>query len=106
MWGFFLQYSMKEMALGLSANKNQISLPTRAAKFSLSEKTYGLIKSFPEYFDVVVSVARKTDGRHMADLFSAPGRSTDSKVGPSLSPSWFVSAGHFEGPRFMVAIGP
>ncbi|XP_058222797.1 uncharacterized protein LOC131332520 isoform X3 [Rhododendron vialii] len=60
-----------------SANKNQISLPMRAAKFSLLEKTCGLIKNFPEYFDVVVSVARKTDGRHWADLFSAAGRSTE-----------------------------
>ncbi|KAG5538336.1 hypothetical protein RHGRI_019059 [Rhododendron griersonianum] len=60
-----------------SANKNQISLPMHAAKFSLLEKTCGLIKNFPEYFDVVVSVARKTDGRHWADLFSAAGRSTE-----------------------------
>lgn len=44
---------------------------------SLLEKTCELIKKFPEYFDVVVSVARKTDGRHWADLFSAAGRSTE-----------------------------
>lgn len=44
---------------------------------SLLEKTCDLIKKFPEYFDVVVSVARKTDGRHWADLFSAAGRSTE-----------------------------
>ncbi|KAF7140039.1 hypothetical protein RHSIM_Rhsim06G0128800 [Rhododendron simsii] len=43
----------------MSANKNQISLPTCAAKLSLLENTCGLIKSFPEYFDVVVSIARK-----------------------------------------------
>ncbi|KAH7863655.1 hypothetical protein Vadar_020398 [Vaccinium darrowii] len=60
-----------------SANKNQNSLPMHPAKFSLLEKTCGLIKNFPEYFDVVVSVARKTDGRHWADLFSAAGRSTE-----------------------------
>ncbi|KAL4562680.1 hypothetical protein LXL04_026710 [Taraxacum kok-saghyz] len=44
---------------------------------SLLEKTCDLIKKFPEYFDVVVSVARKTDGRHWADLFTAAGRSTE-----------------------------
>ncbi|KAJ0762479.1 putative transcription factor WD40-like family [Helianthus annuus] len=44
---------------------------------SLLEKTCDLIKHFSEYFDVVVSVARKTDGRHWADLFSAAGRSTE-----------------------------
>ncbi|KAE9460176.1 hypothetical protein C3L33_07946, partial [Rhododendron williamsianum] len=72
-----------------SANKNQISLPMHAAKFSLLEKTCGLIKNFPEYFDVVVSVARKTDGRHWADLFSAAGRSTEYVIakleGPAVS---------------------
>ncbi|KAI8527988.1 hypothetical protein RHMOL_Rhmol12G0116700 [Rhododendron molle] len=68
-----------------SANKNQISLPTRAAKFSLLEKTCGLIKSFSEYFDVVVSVVRKTDGQHWADLFSATGRSTEYVVSLLLS---------------------
>ncbi|KAL9254546.1 Guanine nucleotide exchange factor subunit RIC1-like protein [Drosera capensis] len=44
---------------------------------SLLEKTCDLIRHFPEYHDVVVSVARKTDGRHWADLFSAAGRSTE-----------------------------
>ncbi|CAH1447910.1 unnamed protein product [Lactuca virosa] len=52
-----------------NANRNQSP--------SLLEKTCDLIKKFPEYFDVVVSVARKTDGRHWADLFSAAGRSTE-----------------------------
>ncbi|KAK9279850.1 hypothetical protein L1049_013532 [Liquidambar formosana] len=60
-----------------NANKNQISVPKRATNFSLLEKTCDLIKKFPEYLDVVVSVARKTDGRHWADLFSAAGRSTE-----------------------------
>lgn len=40
-------------------------------------QTCDLIQHFPEYLDVVVSVARKTDGRHWADLFSAAGRSTE-----------------------------
>ncbi|CAL0303289.1 unnamed protein product [Lupinus luteus] len=57
-------------------NKNQISIPNHA-KSTLLEKTCDLIRNFPEYFDVVVSVARKTDGRHWADLFSAAGRSTE-----------------------------
>ncbi|KAI3441774.1 RIC1 domain-containing protein [Psidium guajava] len=48
-----------------------------ATSFTLLEKTCDLIRNFPEYFDVVVSVARKTDGRHWADLFSAAGRSTE-----------------------------
>ncbi|GFY92513.1 quinoprotein amine dehydrogenase, beta chain-like [Actinidia rufa] len=62
-----------------SANKNQISVPKSATStnYSLLEKTCDLIKNFPEYFDVVVSVARKTDGRHWADLFSAAGRATE-----------------------------
>ncbi|KAL9348284.1 hypothetical protein Peur_059650 [Populus x canadensis] len=60
-----------------NANKNQISVPKHAGNRSLLEKTCDLIRNFSEYFDVVVSVARKTDGRHWADLFSAAGRSTE-----------------------------
>lgn len=60
-----------------SANKIQFSASTKSAGCSLLEKTCNLIKKFPEYLDVVVSVARKTDGRHWADLFSAAGRSTE-----------------------------
>ncbi|XP_059651371.1 uncharacterized protein LOC132298981 [Cornus florida] len=60
-----------------NANKNQICVPKHATSSSLLEKTCDLIRNFPEYFDVVVSVARKTDGRHWADLFSAAGRSTE-----------------------------
>ena len=59
-----------------SVNKNQISVPIPKT-YSLLEKTCELIRNFPEYLDVVVSVARKTDGRHWADLFSAAGRSTE-----------------------------
>ncbi|KAK8502964.1 hypothetical protein V6N13_100260 [Hibiscus sabdariffa] len=58
-----------------NVNKNQISVPKQNA--SLLEKTCDLIRNFPEYLDVVVSVARKTDGRHWADLFTAAGRSTE-----------------------------
>ncbi|KAL6176386.1 hypothetical protein ACLB2K_053020 [Fragaria x ananassa] len=60
-----------------SANKNQNSVPKYAKNSSLLEKTCDLLRNFPEYFDVVVSVARKTDGRHWADLFTAAGRSTE-----------------------------
>lgn len=58
-----------------NVNKNQVSV-LKYAK-TLLEKTCDLIRNFPEYLDVVVSVARKTDGRHWADLFSAAGRSTE-----------------------------
>lgn len=56
-----------------NATKNQ----TNDATSSLLLKTCDLLRNFPEYFDVVVSVARKTDGRHWADLFAAAGRSTE-----------------------------
>ncbi|XVF73146.1 hypothetical protein PTKIN_Ptkin12aG0178100 [Pterospermum kingtungense] len=58
-----------------NVNKNQISVPKQDV--SLLEKTCNLIRNFPEYLDVVVSVARKTDGRYWADLFTAAGRSTE-----------------------------
>ncbi|KAK6920089.1 Ribosome control protein 1 [Dillenia turbinata] len=60
-----------------SANRNQMSQPQSSPSPSLLEKTCDLLRNFPEYIDVVVSVARKTDGRHWADLFSAAGRSTE-----------------------------
>ncbi|XP_057979340.1 uncharacterized protein LOC131165493 [Malania oleifera] len=60
-----------------NANKNQVSEPKPATSSSLLVKTCDLIRNFAEYHDVVVSVARKTDGRHWADLFSAAGRSTE-----------------------------
>ncbi|CAL5392145.1 unnamed protein product [Camellia sinensis] len=65
-----------DMFFSMSANKNQISVPKHGTNSSLLDKICDLIKKFPEYFDVVVSVARKTDGQHWADLFSAAGRST------------------------------
>ncbi|KAF9602571.1 hypothetical protein IFM89_029870 [Coptis chinensis] len=60
-----------------SMSKNQSSHPKSNASPSLLEKTCDLIRNFSEYHDVVVSVARKTDGRHWADLFLAAGRSTE-----------------------------
>nr|CAB3451299.1 unnamed protein product [Digitaria exilis] len=60
-----------------SSSKNQNPQKVDSPKKSLLEKTCDLLRNFPEYMDVVVSVARKTDGRHWADLFSAAGRSTD-----------------------------
>lgn len=68
------------MSHSQNASKNQTSVPNHASNSSLLEKTCDLIKNFPEYFDVVVSVARKTDGRHWTDLFSAAGRSTEYVV--------------------------
>ncbi|KAB2605731.1 RIC1-like protein [Pyrus ussuriensis x Pyrus communis] len=62
---------------GQNVNKTQNSVPRFAKSPTLLEKTCDLLRNFPEYFDVVVSVARKTDGRHWADLFSAAGRSTE-----------------------------
>ncbi|CAI9764198.1 unnamed protein product [Fraxinus pennsylvanica] len=56
---------------------NSSNNQTAVANSSLLMKTCDLIRNFPEYLDVVVSVARKTDGRHWADLFSAAGRSTE-----------------------------
>ncbi|GLT84668.1 hypothetical protein SLE2022_028850 [Rubroshorea leprosula] len=58
-------------------NKNQNSVSKHSTNVSLLEKTCDLIRNFPEYVDVVVSVARKTDGRHWSHLFSAAGRSTE-----------------------------
>lgn len=60
-----------------NTNKNNYSGPVKSSASSLLEQTCNLIRHFPEYLDVVVSVARKTDGRHWADLFAAAGRSTD-----------------------------
>ncbi|XP_075523095.1 uncharacterized protein LOC142555855 [Primulina tabacum] len=57
--------------------KNQAAVANHSTDTSLLKKTCDLIKNFPEYYDVVVSVARKTDGRHWADLFLAAGRSTE-----------------------------
>jgi len=65
-----------------NVNKNQVSV-LKYAK-TLLEKTCDLIRNFPEYLDVVVSVARKTDGRHWADLFSAAGRSTEYVLQTSM----------------------
>uniref|UniRef100_A0A0C9QVU0 TSA: Wollemia nobilis Ref_Wollemi_Transcript_5142_3834 transcribed RNA sequence n=1 Tax=Wollemia nobilis TaxID=56998 RepID=A0A0C9QVU0_9CONI len=59
-----------------NATKNN-SGSVKSSAPSLLEQTCDLIRNFPEYLDVVVSVARKTDGRHWADLFAAAGRSTD-----------------------------
>nr|GMC89508.1 RAB6A-GEF complex partner protein 1-like [Ipomoea batatas] len=62
---------------GQNTRNNQTTMSNHATVTSLLEKTCDLIRNFPEYCDVVVSVARKTDGRHWADLFAAAGRSTE-----------------------------
>ncbi|KAJ4956002.1 hypothetical protein NE237_012785 [Protea cynaroides] len=75
-WLLFTVFDAAEISRK-NANKNQNSVPKNATSFSLLEKTCDLIRNFPEYLDVVVSVARKTDGRHWADLFASAGRSTE-----------------------------
>ncbi|CAH9118160.1 unnamed protein product [Cuscuta europaea] len=62
---------------GKNTRNNLTTISNHSSITSLLEKTCDLIRNFPEYFDVVVSVARKTDGRHWADLFAAAGRSTE-----------------------------
>ncbi|XP_024532297.1 RAB6A-GEF complex partner protein 1 [Selaginella moellendorffii] len=54
--------------------KSNLEVSTK--KTSLLEQVCELIRNFPEYPDVVVSVARKTDGRHWPLLFAAAGDST------------------------------
>eukprot|EP00850_Spirogloea_muscicola_P003181 SM000012S25443 [mRNA] locus=s12:1087565:1095716:- [translate_table: standard] len=44
---------------------------------TMLDRACELIRHFPEYLDVVVSVARKTDGRHWQELFASAGKSTD-----------------------------
>ncbi|GKU88051.1 hypothetical protein SLEP1_g2361 [Rubroshorea leprosula] len=77
-----------------SINKNQSSVPNHAANVSLLEKTCDLIRNFPEYLDVVVSVARKTDGRHWVHLFSAAGRSTGVDLPFLILPSLGCNIGN------------
>lgn len=74
---FIFSYSNMRYIHRQNANKNQAPDSKQSTRISLLEKTCELIRNFPEYVDVVVSVARKTDGRHWADLFSAAGRSTE-----------------------------
>ncbi|RAL48931.1 hypothetical protein DM860_001251 [Cuscuta australis] len=62
---------------GKSSRNYMTTLSSHGTITSLLDKTCDLIRNFPEYWDVVVSVARKTDGRHWADLFAAAGRSTE-----------------------------
>ncbi|KAJ7539613.1 hypothetical protein O6H91_11G101500 [Diphasiastrum complanatum] len=50
---------------------------TKKSPTLLLQQVCDLIRQFPEYLDVVVSVARKTDGRHWPELFSAAGKSTE-----------------------------
>lgn len=74
---FIFSYSNRRYIHRKNANKNHALDSKQSTRVSLLEKTCDLIRNFPEYVDVVVSVARKTDGRHWADLFLAAGRSTE-----------------------------
>lgn len=60
-----------------NAGKADWSGPIRWSPSILLEQACDLIRNFSEYLDVVVSVARKTDGRHWGDLFAAAGKSTE-----------------------------
>ncbi|KAG8059199.1 hypothetical protein GUJ93_ZPchr0002g23824 [Zizania palustris] len=73
----WLLFTVFDAEISSQSSKNQLSQKNVPAKKSLLEKTCDLLRNFPEYMDVLVSVARKTDGRHWADLFSAAGRSTE-----------------------------
>lgn len=85
MFKLFLTTSYRQ-----NASRNHTTGPKHATSASLLEKTCDLIRNFPEYFDVVVSVARKTDGRHWADLFSAAGRSTEYVISFHIEISIFT----------------
>ena len=57
--------------------QGDVSVVDATSPPSMLVRACHLIRHFPEYLEVVVSVARKTDGRHWADLFAAAGVSTD-----------------------------
>ena len=61
-------------------SKSDWTRPVKSDPSSLLHQTCDLIKNFSEYLDVVVSVARKTDGRHWNDLFAAAGKSTEYEM--------------------------
>ncbi|XP_048421699.1 uncharacterized protein LOC103935093 [Pyrus x bretschneideri] len=67
----------ENLVAGKTQTRFRPPVPNYGKNPTLLEKTCDLLRNFPEYFDVVVSVARKIDGRHWADLPSAAGRSTD-----------------------------
>ncbi|KAI5071151.1 hypothetical protein GOP47_0013402 [Adiantum capillus-veneris] len=60
-----------------SSGKADWLSPIRWNPSLLLQQACDLIRNFSEYLDVVVSVARKTDGRHWNDLFAAAGKSTE-----------------------------
>lgn len=60
-----------------SSGKADWPSPIRWNPSMLLHQACDLIRNFSEYLDVVVSVARKTDGRHWNDLFAAAGKSTE-----------------------------
>lgn len=60
-----------------SSGKADWPSPIRGNPTMLLHQACDLIRNFSEYLDVVVSVARKTDGRHWNDLFAAAGKSTE-----------------------------
>jgi hypothetical protein len=53
------------------------NIAVKRTVFLLLQQVCNLIKYFPEYLDVLVSVARKTDSRHWPELFAVAGNSTE-----------------------------
>lgn len=60
-----------------NSGKSDWPSPIKWNPSMLLQQACDLIRNFSEYLDVVVSVARKTDGRHWSDLFAAAGKSTE-----------------------------
>lgn len=59
-----------------STNKRRgRNIAVKRTIFLLLQQVCNLIHNFPEYLDVLVSVARKTDSRHWPELFAVAGNS-------------------------------
>ncbi|XP_024394918.1 uncharacterized protein [Physcomitrium patens] len=52
------------------------NIAVKRTVFLLLQQVCNLIHNFPEYLDVLVSVARKSDSRHWPELFAVAGNST------------------------------
>ncbi|KAG0587383.1 hypothetical protein KC19_2G160700 [Ceratodon purpureus] len=61
----------------MSSRRRGRNIAVKRTVFLLLQQVCNLIKYFPEYLDVLVSVARKTDSRHWPELFAVAGNSTE-----------------------------
>lgn len=68
-WLLFTVFDAEMASQHGKKNRGKVGTP-------MLDKACELVRRFPEYLDVVVSVARKTDSRHWAELFAAAGVST------------------------------